>query len=100
MVRYYEWIAPGALSDDELFLDLAVYGMKTDKKEHYHKIIEDKLKDIGGLKTLISHNYYSETDFWSIWNKKNYEKAKQITDPDNIFRNLYAKTCRATRGLS
>jgi len=100
MVRYYEWIAPNALSDDELFLDLAVYGMKTDKKEHYHKIIETKLKEIGGLKTLISHNYYSEEDFWNIWNKDNYDQAKQITDPDNIFRNLYTKTCRASRGLS
>ena len=99
MVKYYEWVAPNALTKDELFLDLAIYGMKTDKKEHFHKIVEDKLKDIGGLKTLISHNYYSEEDFWKIWNKDNYDKVKQKTDPDNIFRNLYTKTCKATRGL-
>ena len=99
MVKYYEWIAPDVLAPDELFLDLAIYGMKTDKKEHYHKIIEDKLKEVGGLKTLISHNYYSESDFWKIWNKENYDKVKQKTDPDNIFRDLYTKTCKAARGL-
>ena len=55
--------------------------------------------DIGGIKTLISNNYYSESDFWKIWNKKNYDKVKRKTDPNNIFRNLYTKTCKTMMGL-
>lgn len=51
------------------------------------------------MKTLISHNYYSEEDFWKTWNRDNYQKVKRRTDPDNLFRDLYAKTCRAARGL-
>ena len=55
--------------------------------------------ELGALKTLISTNLYSEEEFWRIWNKKNYDRVKQQTDPDNIFRGLYEKTCRASRGL-
>ncbi|MEY4744064.1 MAG: hypothetical protein RL272_9, partial [Candidatus Parcubacteria bacterium] len=53
----------------------------------------------GAIKTLITPNYYSEADFWKIWNKGNFDKVKRITDPDNIFRGLYEKMCRATMGL-
>ncbi|OPL07586.1 MAG: hypothetical protein AVO33_04620 [delta proteobacterium ML8_F1] len=101
IVRPYEWIADGFLSrvKDELFLDIAIYGMRRNNPEHYYRIIEKKLTEIGAIKTLISTNFYTETEFWEIMNKDNYDKVKRITDPDNIFRGLYDKTCRAARGL-
>ena len=101
LVRKYEWISTDFIekAQDELFLDLAIYGMKKRGEKNYYKIIEDELMSIGGMKTLISTNYYSESDFWNIWNKKNYDTAKRITDPDNIFRDLYTKTCKAAQGL-
>jgi hypothetical protein len=85
--------------NDELYLDIAVYGMKKSKEKNYHRILEEKLMDIGGLKTLISENYYSESDFYKVWNKDNYFKIKAKTDPQNKFRDLYSKTCLAMRGL-
>lgn len=99
-VRRYEWISTDFLhkTKDELFLDLAIYGMKRRGDKNYYKILEDELMSIGGLKTLISSNYYSESDFWKIWNK-NYFEVKRETDPDNIFRDLYTKTCKAARGF-
>ena len=101
LVRNYEWISPELLSktNDQLFLDLAIYGMKRKSDKNYYKIIEDKLMEIGGIKTLISGNYYSESDFWKNYNKENYFKVKEKTDPNNIFRDLYVKTCRTMRGL-
>ncbi len=100
-VRAYEWIDADYLrrNDDELYLDLAIYGMKKSGDKDYYKVLEDELTSIGALKTLISTNYYTESDFWKIWNKDNYDRVKRRTDPDNIFRDLYAKMCRATRGL-
>lgn len=93
----YEWLSAelwkGMQAQDELFLDLAIYGMKQRGDKNYHKLIEDKLIELGGIKTLISYNYYSEQDFWKIWNRENYDKVKRMTDPDNIFRDLYTKTC-------
>src|SRR5207248_3357908 len=86
-MRKYEWISDEFWSgvEDELFLDLAIYGMKQRGEKNYHEIMEQKLLEIGGLKTLISHNYYSEADFWKTWNKPNYDRVKARTDPRNLF---------------
>jgi hypothetical protein len=65
-----------------------------------YEVMEDKLRELGGVKTLISHNYYSERDFWQIWNKDNYDRVKAMADPRNVFRDLYAKTCQGARGAS
>lgn len=101
IVHKYEWIADEFFShvNDELVLDIAIYGMQRQDAEHYYKIIETELMELHAIKTLISTNLYSEEEFWKIWNKKNYDLIKQQTDPDNIFRDLYEKTCRASRGL-
>jgi FAD/FMN-containing dehydrogenase len=101
-VRDYEWLDDSfyAALDDDLFLDLAIYGMKQPAGLNVHRMIEEKLRELGGIKTLISHNYYSRDEFWSIWNKPNYDRVKAITDPHNVFRDLYTKTCRAAMGLT
>jgi len=99
-MRRYEWLSEELFEKtrDDLFIDLAIYNFfKRDK--NYYRILEEELMEIGGLKTLISNNYFSESEFWTIWNKKNYFTVKQQTDPDNILRDLYEKTCTAARGL-
>ena len=100
-VHDYEWLDESfyAGMKDELFLDLAIYGMEQPEGKNIHRMIEEKLRELGGVKTLISHNYYSKDEFWSIWNKRNYDRVKAITDPQNVFRDLYSKTCRAAMGL-
>lgn len=99
--RRYEWIADGYLADidDEVFIDLAIYGVKQRRDHNDYKEIEDTLYALKGIKTLISYNYYDEDIFWRIWNKPNYLAAKKVADPNNIFRDIYVKTCRASRGL-
>ena len=100
--RDYEWVAPEvfARSPDELWVDLAIYGMKQRGERNYHKLMEDKLRELGGIKTLISHNYYTPDEFWATWNRENYQAVKALTDPDNIFRDLYTKTCKAAMGVA
>ena len=99
-VRDYEWLDPAFYRElrDPLFLDLAIYGMKQRGPRNVHRMIEEKLRELGGIKTLISHNYYGEQEFWSIWNKRTYDAVKAITDPKNLFRDLYTKTCKAAMG--
>jgi FAD/FMN-containing dehydrogenase len=100
-VRDYEWLVPSFWTNlhDDMFLDLAVYGMRQHGPRNAHKMIEDKLRELNGIKTLIAHNYYTEAEFWAIWNKPNYDAVKQRTDPDNRFRDVFTKTCRAAMGL-
>jgi hypothetical protein len=96
----YEWLTKSfwANLSDTLFIDIAIYGMKQRGNTNYYRLMEEKLKEINGIKTLISYNYYSEEEFWQIFNRTNYETVKAVTDPDNIFRNLFEKTCRAAMG--
>ncbi len=101
-VRDYEWLGDAywAALGDEMFLDIAIYGMRQRGTGNGHRVMEKKLREIGGIKTLISHNYYGEDEFWSIWNKPNYDTVKAIVDPSNRFRDLYTKTCKAAMGRS
>jgi FAD/FMN-containing dehydrogenase len=100
-VRDYEWLDEAFYErlDDALFLDLAIYGMRQRGQTNYHRLMEHKLRELGGIKTLIAHNYYTEDEFWSIWNRRNYDAVKAITDPLDRFRDLYTKMCRATMGV-
>jgi FAD/FMN-containing dehydrogenase len=100
-VHDYEWLTDAywATLEDKLFLDLAIYGMRQHGEKNYHRLMEEKLRELGGIKTLIAHNYYPEDEFWTIWNKPNYDAVKAITDPKNLFRDLYTKMCKATMGV-
>ncbi len=99
--RAYEWMGAEIVAKmkDELFVDLAIYGMKQSAGKNHHRLMEEKLRELGGVKTLIAHNYYGEEEFWQLWHKPNYDAAKAVTDPKNIFRDLYTKTCKAAMGV-
>ena len=81
-----------------LLVDLAIYGAKQREDRNDYQLLEDGIARVDGIKTLISYNYYDEETFWRIWNKRNYMAVKKITDPDNVFRGLYDKTCLAPHG--
>jgi FAD/FMN-containing dehydrogenase len=100
-VRDYAWIEPELFSgiDDEMFVDIAIYGAKQPVGRNLYRELELALPRFHGLKTLISYNYYEPDEFWRTFNRKTYEAVKQRVDPDNIFRDLYSKTCRAAHGM-
>jgi hypothetical protein len=99
-VHDYEWLSDSFWRgfDDELMVDIAIYGMRQRGETNYYRLLETKLQELQGVKTLISYNYYPEDEFWQIFNRPNFEAVKAITDPNDIFRNLYEKTCRASMG--
>ena len=99
-VHDYEWLADAFWSalNDDMFYDIAIYGMRQHGPRNAHRMVEEKLRELGGIKTLIAHNYYPEAEFWSIWNKPNYDAVKRIVDPKNLLRDLYTKTCKTIMG--
>lgn len=101
-VRDYEWVSKDVFGslDDTLFFDIAIYGLEQPRGRNLYKEIEDALQRVHGIKTLIAYNYYDEKTFWSIFDKANYDAVKRRTDPRNVFRDLYTKTCRAAQGLT
>lgn len=106
-VRYFPlWVVPYRIEepypwidrryakgfDDQLFLDLAVYGMpNVDPHVDMSKELEDKTHQLGGIKTLISRNHYSEERFWEIYDREHYAKAKARLDPHGLFPDVYSK---------
>jgi len=62
------------------------------KDGYYNRLIEQKVKKLGGIKSLYSSSYFPEQDFWKIYNKRAYEAVKAQYDPDHRFKGLYEKT--------
>jgi hypothetical protein len=91
---YYPWISPehNKKMGETFMIDAAVYGkLNNDPKVDYSQLIEEKVTELGGMKTLISRNHYDEKTFWSIFNKPYIEKFKKRLDPSNVFGGLYER---------
>jgi hypothetical protein len=92
--QVYPWLSEehAGRFEGDLFVDLAVYGMRNeDPRIDRSQQLEEKAYELGGIKTLISRNHYSPERFWSIYNRPNYEKAKERLDPTGVFPDLYDK---------
>ncbi len=100
-VRDYPWVSKSVFGHlpDELFFDIAIYGLEQPPGRNLYAEIEDALERVHGMKTLIAYNYYDEARFWRIFDKDNYDRVKRRMDPRNVFRDVYTKTCRAAQGL-
>ena len=59
---------------------------------HFNRLIERKVQELGGLKSLYSDSYFPQDEFWSIYDKKAYDALKAKYDPNGVFKNLYEKT--------
>lgn len=58
---------------------------------HFNRLIERKVQESGGIKSLYSDSYFPEDEFWSIYDKTAYDALKARYDPDGVFKNLYEK---------
>ena len=66
--------------------------VKSNKPEgYYNKLIESKVNQLEGRKSLYSSSYYEKDSFWKLYNKKEYDKLKKKYDPNKKFKNLYDK---------
>ncbi len=93
-VGLYPWINPvhAMKSGESFFIDTAIYGKKNCEADRdLAKMLEDKVFELGGIKTLISKNYYSRERFAEIYNLALYDRIKQKTDPKNLFGTVYER---------
>jgi hypothetical protein len=58
---------------------------------YVNRKIEQRVTELGGLKSLYSDSYFSESEFWSIYNKPAYDALKTRYDPGRALPDLYAK---------
>lgn len=58
---------------------------------HHNRLIENKVAELGGIKSLYSDSYFDEESFWQIYDGAAYQVLKQKYDPAGKARNLYQK---------
>ncbi len=52
---------------------------------------EKLLQKLGGRKVFYAHSYYSEKDFWDIYDRKQYDHIREKYFASTIFPNIYDK---------
>jgi hypothetical protein len=58
---------------------------------HFNRLIEHKIAELGGIKSLYSDSYFTPEEFWPAHNKEAYDKLKVKYDPKGRLSDLYRK---------
>jgi FAD/FMN-containing dehydrogenase len=58
---------------------------------HFNRLVERRVSELGGIKSLYSESYYSEDAFWSIYDRDAYRALKARYDPEGRLKDLYQK---------
>jgi FAD/FMN-containing dehydrogenase len=82
------------MRQDQIYINFGAYGnfIPSDQDPGYfNRLIEKKVTEYGGNKWLYSNIFYSEAEFWKLYDKTAYFSLKNKYDPQNRLRDLYAK---------
>ncbi len=84
-----------AMKPGALYLNFGFWGSVRNTSEmapgHFNGLIEDIVQEFGGRKSLYSQSFFTEEDFWRIYNGEAYGKLKSKFDPKDVLVNLYQK---------
>jgi FAD/FMN-containing dehydrogenase len=58
---------------------------------HFNRLIEAKVTELDGLKSLYSDVYLDEEAFWEIYDRPAYERLKNKYDPHGHLKDIYRK---------
>jgi FAD/FMN-containing dehydrogenase len=58
---------------------------------HFNRLIERKVSELGGIKSLYSDSYFTREEFAAIYNQSAYGTLKRRYDPGGRFKSLYEK---------
>jgi len=83
-------LPPGKLYVNFGFWD-TVYSRQPLPAGHFNRLVEREVARLGGLKSLYSDSYYTEAEFWSVFDREAYDSLKRTYDPGGRFGNLYGK---------
>lgn len=86
------------LDDDRLYVNFGFWGlvdMKPDQRRaHHNRLVEERVAELGGHKSLYSDSFYTEDEFWGLYNGPAYAALKRGYDPGGRLLDLYAKCVR------
>jgi FAD/FMN-containing dehydrogenase len=80
---------------DQLYLNFGFWDVvrRRDAFEagHHNRLIESKVAELGGIKSLYSDSFYDPDSFWRTYDGPAYHALKEKYDPEGKARNLYQK---------
>jgi FAD/FMN-containing dehydrogenase len=83
------------LHDSGLFINFGFWDVVPNPKKypagHFNRLVEDKVRELGGIKSLYSDAYYDEDSFWRLYDGETYRKLKDRYDSQGRLKNLYEK---------
>lgn len=71
----------------QLLLNIGLWGPGPTSNEAFVKVnreLEYKLQELGGTKWLYAHTYYTETEFWNIYDRKWYDALRAKYDATSL----------------
>ncbi|KAK5190439.1 hypothetical protein LTR92_009487 [Exophiala xenobiotica] len=78
-VSMHPHLAPAAASDDDVLLNIGVWGPTPPgmRQVTVNRKIEAKLKSLQGMKWLYAQTFYTEDEFWHIYDRNWYEALRK-----------------------
>lgn len=79
----------------DMLLDIGIWGQTEKYLKNpigINKEFEQFAKEVNARKMLYAHAYYTEEEFWSIYDKKWYDDLRKKYYSDKIFPDVWKKT--------
>ena len=78
---------------NSLMVNFGFWDTKKSKKQHghYNLLIEQKVEQLGGRKSLYSDSFYPKPEFYALYNGALYARLKKKYDPAMRLKTLYQK---------
>jgi len=89
-----EKLAASLLKTD-LVISVGVWGEANEEYSRFVKInraLEKEITDLGGRKWLYAHQYYTQEEFWNIYDQTPYNALRAKYFADTVFPDVYEKT--------
>lgn len=89
------YILSPANLDTELVIDVGVWGAMREEYETFvrrNRQLEDRVDKLRGRKMFYAHCYYSEPEFWSIYDNNKYQELRRKYVAEVVFPDIYTKT--------
>ncbi|WP_116247269.1 FAD-binding oxidoreductase [Nocardiopsis sp. FIRDI 009] len=86
------------LDNDRLYVNFGFWGLvdmlPRQRRAHHNRLVEEEVARLGGHKSLYSDSFYTEDEFWRLYNGPVYSRLKESYDPGGRLLDLYAKCVR------
>ena len=83
------------MDTDRIYVNFGFWDVVRSKQARtegfFNRKVEDKVNELGGIKSLYSDTCYTKQKFWQIYNLNAYQALKGTYDTNGRLKNLYEK---------